>query len=170
MSVPPEIAEKWRERVARQDGLKIGLNWRGNTESPVEQFRALPPDDLAELAELSGVSWFSLQKGVSDPGQDVPTLSGSFNLIDTGSEALVETAGLIAALDLIITSDTAVAHMAGSLGKPVWVLLHHAPDWRWLTTGADSRWYPSVRLFRQLQPGDWAPVIADVKTALIEEL
>jgi len=168
LNVPAELAAKWRKRVAQSDGLKIGLNWSGNSESPVEQFRALPPDDLAALAALEGVSWFSLQKG--DPAQDVPALSSKFKLIDTGSEALVETAGLIAALDLVITSDTAIAHPAGALGKPVWVLLHHAPDWRWLTTGSGNPWYPSARLFRQLQPGAWAEVIAEVMSALIAEV
>ena len=122
------------------------------------------------MAGLAGVSWFSLQKAASDPGQDVPALCGNFNLVDTGSEALVKTAGLIAALDRVITSDTVVAHLAGALGKPVWILLHHALDLRWLTTGADSPWYPSAKLFRQIQPGAWADVIAEVKAALMVEV
>ncbi len=168
LSVPTETVAKWQARVAQHDGLKIGLNWRGNTESPVEQFRTLPPDELTALSELEGVSWYSLQKGSAD--QDVPALADKFNLIDTGSEALVETAGLITALDLVITSDTAVAHLAGALGKPVWLLLHHAPDWRWLTEGVGNAWYPSARLFRQSQPGAWAEVIAEVKAALADRI
>ena len=116
------------------------------------------------LASLKGIVWFSLQKG-PDNGQ-LPRLSADLQIIDTGSETLVETAGLIQALDLIITSDTAIAHLAGSLGKPVWVLLHHAPDWRWQTTGSTNSWYPSARLFRQAKPGQWKNVIKEVVTSL----
>ena len=148
----------------RTKKFKIGLNWQGNIKSPAERFRGLPPSDLEMLASLNGIAWFSLQKG-PDNGH-LPRLSADFQIIDTGSEALVETAGLIQALDLIITSDTAIAHLAGSLGKPVWVLLHHAPDWRWQTTGSTNVWYPSARLFRQAKPGQWKNVIKEVVTSL----
>jgi len=140
LAVPTPTADKWRDIVNEQPGYKVGLNWSGNPKSPVEKFRALPPDELNTLAELQGVTWFSLQKAENQA--DVPALPTGFPIIDTGPEALVETAGLIQTLDLVITSDTAIAHLAGALGKPVWVLLHHAPDWRWQSEGRDSSWYP----------------------------
>ncbi|MDC0196851.1 tetratricopeptide repeat-containing glycosyltransferase family protein [Gammaproteobacteria bacterium] len=160
LAIPKEISKKWQERINKINGFKVGLNWQGNVKSPVERFRGLPPGDLKILSSLENVAWFSLQKG---PNQvHVPKLSDNFQIIDTGSETLVETAGLIQALDLIITSDTAIAHLAGSLGKPVWVLLHHAPDWRWRTIGSSNLWYPSARLFRQVKPGQWESVIEEV--------
>ena len=164
LNVPNDITSKWQQKIYKIRGFKIGLNWQGNIKSPAEHFRGIPPNDLETLASLKGVAWFSLQKG---PSHDhLPELSDDFQIINTGSEALVETAGLIQALDLIITSDTAIAHLAGSLGKPVWVLLHHAPDWRWQTTGSNNPWYPSARLFRQVKPGEWSNVIQEVLISL----
>ena len=83
---------------------------------------------------------------------------------------LEQAAGIIQELDLVITSDTAIAHLAGALGKPVWILLHHAPDWRWLTSGASSKWYPTALLFRQTKPGDWGAVVAKVQRHLSQFL
>jgi len=163
-TIPKEVADKWQKKISKIKGFKVGLNWQGNVQSPAERFRGLPPSDLKILASLENIAWFSLQK---DPNQGhLPRLSDDFEIIDTGSEALVETAGLIQTLDLIITSDTAMAHLAGSLGKPVWVLLHHAPDWRWQTTGSVNSWYPSARLFRQTKPGQWNSIIEEVFISL----
>ena len=120
----------------------------------------MPPDDLAPLSDLPGINWFSLQKG--DDGTDAIHLDDKFKLIDTGPAPLSDTAALISEMNLIITTDTAVAHLAGALNKPVWILLHHAPDWRWLTSGDTNPWYPTVRLFRQTHPGNWADVIENV--------
>jgi len=164
LSVPFGSIQNWQKKTEAIKNFKIGLNWRGNRDSPVEHLRCLSPKDLQPLASLGTISWFSLQKGTNH--DNVSTLSPDFQIIDTGPDALVETAGLIKNLDLVITSDTAVAHLAGSLGKPVWILLHHAPDWRWKTTGDSSAWYPSARLFRQVQPGDWETVIKEVISSL----
>jgi Flp pilus assembly protein TadD len=147
----------WRQRLQSLAGLKVGLNWLGNPQSPVERFRRLPLDGLGPLAAVPGVSWASLQKG---PGGDEMARPDGFYFLQTGEGPLADTAALICALDLVITSDTAVAHLAGALGKPTWLLLHHAPDWRWMTEGNHSPWYPSLKLYRQSAPGDWAPVIA----------
>ena len=87
-------------------------------------------------------------------------------LVNIRSSPLEQAAGIIQELDLVITSDTAIAHLAGALAKPVWILLHHAPDWRWLTNGATSKWYPTALLFRQSKAGDWAPVISEVRKHL----
>jgi Flp pilus assembly protein TadD len=157
LTVDETLGAEWRQRLAPLAGLKVGLNWLGSPASPVERFRQLPLDGLGPLADVAGVSWIPLQKG---PGGDDMPRPADFDFLETGEGPLLETAALIDALDLVITSDTAVAHLAGALGKPSWLLLHHAPDWRWMTERADSPWYPSLRLYRQTTPGDWAPVIA----------
>ena len=155
---------KWRNWKQRYSGTKIGLNWNGNPANPVERFRKIPPEDLTPLSDLAGINWYNLQK---EEGANVSNdLSKKFNLIDTGPSPLQETAALIMELDLVITTDTAVAHLAGALGKPVWILLHHAPDWRWLTSGETNLWYPTARLFRQSTPGDWQEVIENVTREL----
>ena len=157
LMVKPNRKTEWQKRVEVQNGRKVGLNWSGNPANPVEKFRQLPSEQIDRLAELGNVTWFNLQKGDTP----APALATSFPIIDTGPAPLEDTAALIDTLDLVITSDTAVGHLAGALGKNVWVLLHHAPDWRW---GQDSQtpWYPSARLFRQPSPGDWASVFDQV--------
>ena len=162
--VPSHISNKWKQKIDNVEGFKVGINWQGNNQSPVERFRRILPADLEKLASINGVVWFSLQKG-SDH-DNTSKFSDNFPIIETGSEALIETAGLIQTLDLVITSDTAIAHLAGSLGKPVWILLHHSPDWRWRTTGSINSWYPSARLFRQSKPGNWETVIEEVFISL----
>ena len=127
--------------------------------------RQLPLDQLLPLAEDNRIIWFSLQKGETP----APPLPGETSPLLTPAASLEDTAGLISALDLVVTSDTAVAHLAGALGKRVWVLLHHDPDWRW-SSGKTTPWYPSARLFRQTSPGDWTAVIAAVRADLTREL
>ncbi len=166
LSVDQSIASAWREKIEKYDGLRVGLNWCGNPDSPVEKFRQLSAPVLEPLAAVEGVTWFSLQK---EPGRkDIPPAPEALAIVETGEASLVETAGLILALDLVVTTDTAIAHLAGALGKPTWVLLHHAPDWRWLAARTDSPWYPTIRLFRQEQPGNWPDVINEVVEALAE--
>ncbi len=164
LAVDPNLVSTWRSRISEYDGFKIGLNWCGNPESPVEKFRQLPVSALAALTAVKGVAWFSLQKELGR--SDVPPAPEALDIIDTGKSPLQETAALITALDLVITTDTAIAHLAGALGKPAWVLLHQAPDWRWLAERTDSPWYPTLRLFRQKQPGNWMPVVDDLVNAL----
>ena len=163
--VPMDHYVTWQKKLSQYDGLKIGLNWSGNSNNPVEKRRRLPVDQLMTLAENNKVIWFSLQKGQTP----APPLPVDFPIIDTGPASLEDTAGMINALDLVITSDTAVAHLAGALGKPVWVLLHHDPDWRWYH-GKTTPWYPSARLFRQTSPGDWAGVISAARASLSQRV
>ena len=148
-------------------GLRVGLNWSGNPDSPVERFRAPPPDWFRRLADLGDVDWISLQRG---PGGDLLPRPSGLAVIETGEGSLDDTAALIAGLDLVVSTDTAVAHLAGALGVPTFLLLHQAPDWRWLPGRPDYRdrspWYPSMRLFRQEKPGDWGPVIGAVADAV----
>jgi hypothetical protein len=165
LAIDPARVAEMRSRAPGTGGLRVGrrvgLNWSGNPDSPVERFRALPAAALAPLAQLAGIDWICLQKG---PGGDA--LARPFEMIETGEGDLADTAALIATLDVVVTSDTAVAHLAGALGTTTFLLLHHAPDWRWMLGRADSPWYPSLRLFRQSAPGNWAPVVADVAAAL----
>jgi hypothetical protein len=144
----------------------VGLVWAGNQAHANDRNRSLTLPELAPLGQVPGVNFFSLQKGpqatellASPPGLRITDLAG--NLVD-----FADTAAAILGLDLVITVDTAVAHLAGALGRKVWTLLPFAPDWRWLLDREDSPWYPTMRLFRQPRPGDWATVIEDVAARL----
>ncbi|XGV97289.1 MAG: tetratricopeptide repeat protein [Leptolyngbya sp. BL-A-14] len=148
--------------------LKVGLVWSGNPQNPYNRTRACPLDQLLKLAELPGVVLYSLQKELSE--RDRSLLQAHPNVEDLRERLhdFVETAALIHQLDLVIAVDTSVAHLAGALGKPVWLLLPFAPDWRWMLEREDSPWYPTMRLFRQPSYGDWESVIQAVKTVLMD--
>ncbi|MGH7120658.1 MAG: tetratricopeptide repeat protein [Acetobacteraceae bacterium] len=150
-------AQRFAERLPA--GLRMGLAWAGNPQHSNDRRRSMPCTALAALLETRGVSFVSLQVGPR--ARDAAELPG---LIDLTPEIrdFADTAALIATLDLVITVDTSVAHCAAALGKETWVMLPHAPDWRWLTEREDSPWYPSVRLFRQPEPGAWEAVVANV--------
>jgi len=151
--------EHWRDRLAVVSGFKVGIFWQGNPGNNSDRRRSAPLAQFAPLAAIRRVRLVSLQKG---PGVD--QLEGlDFDVIDLGSKldeegAFVDTAAVMQSLDLIISVDSAVAHLAGALGVPVWVALPFSPDWRWLLERDDSPWYPSMRLFRQPQPGQWPAV------------
>jgi hypothetical protein len=135
--------------------LKVGLAWAGNPGHFNDAARSLRLTDLSPLLESPGIAFFSLQVPV--PPQDEPRLRSCPGLVDLSPQLtdFRRTAAFIAQMDLVITADTAVAHLAGALGKPVWSLLQHAPDWRWLLERTDTPWYPAMRLFRQPKLGDW---------------
>jgi tetratricopeptide (TPR) repeat protein len=156
----PERVAAWRDRVGAE-GPRVGLCWRGNWQNREGRHRAVPPDALSPLARLPSLGWFdlTLDRDGETPGWPLIDLS-------TGLTDLGETAAALACLDLIITIDTSVAHLAGALGRPTWVMLAHAADWRWLEQRADSPWYPTLRLFRQRVAGDWSDVIEAVAGAL----
>lgn len=157
----------WRARLG--DGLKVGVVWAGNPGHANDRNRSLPLAALAPLLRTSGVRFFSLQKEPR-PG-DRETLT-ELGVTDLGPDLddFTDTAAALAVLDLLVTVDTAVAHLAGALGRPVWLLLPFLPDWRWMTGRPDSLWYPTMRLFRQVQRGDWATVIEHVTDTLAEAL
>ena len=148
------------------DTLNVGLVWAGNPDHRNDRKRSMSLEQLSPLAEVKGVRFFSLQKG--KPAEQVRTPPAGMNLLDAAGELsdFADTAALIARLDLVITVDTAVAHLAGAMGRPVWVLLPFAPDWRWLLGRDDSPWYPTMRLVRQDAPGQWEPVVARVEKEL----
>jgi len=146
--------------------MKVGIVWAGSTMNNSDRHRSMSLSHFLPLLQMDAVSFYSLQKGdrVADITQDIPNLVN----LDPHIHDFADTAAIIEQLDLVITVDTAVAHLAGALGKPVWVLLAFAPDWRWMLERPDSPWYPTMRLFRQQKRGDWSFVFAAVKQALQE--
>jgi tetratricopeptide (TPR) repeat protein len=165
----PERLAVWRERLAGADGLKVGLVWGGRPEHPNDAERSLRLAQLAVLGKLLGVRLFSLQYGPRRA--ELAEARPDFGITDLGPDLgdFHETAAAVAALDLIITVDTAMAHLAGALGCPVWLLLSFRPDWRWLLDRDDSPWYPTMRLFRQDATVGWEPVVARLAAALTTE-
>jgi Tfp pilus assembly protein PilF len=154
--------ERWRRVLGPPPGLKVGIIWQGNPQHPADYVRSIPLAQFAPLAGVEGVRLVSLQKG---PGvEQLRELAGRFPVTELSEEldaeggAFLDTAALMKSVDLVVTSDTAAAHLAGALGVPVWVALSRMADWRWLREREDSPWYPTMRLFRQSRLGDWAPV------------
>lgn len=159
--------EKAREQWP-QSGLRIGVAWAGNPKNKRNDLRALPLRDLLPLTGVPGVTFFSLQKGSGI--EQLRELPGLLPIHDACSmhNDFSASAALLATLDLVITVDTSIAHLAGAMGKPVWILLQYIADWRWMRNRNDSPWYPTARLFRQKKAGDWAGVIDEVCRALGE--
>jgi len=165
----PERVEAWRSRIGR-DGFKIGIGWQGAPHGTVALGRSFPLTQFAEISAMPGVRLISLQKNAGreqllalPPGMRVETLVEDF---DAGADAFLDTAAIMQCLDLVITCDTALAHVAGALGRPVWVGLQYVPDWRWFLERSDSPWYSSMVLFRQPAPGDWGSVFAAMREKL----
>ncbi len=146
----------------RVSGFRVGIAWAGNPAQANDRRRSVPVAALAPLLAVPGVDFINLQVGARAGEAGLPDLSAQ--LTD-----FAETAALIGTLDLVIAVDSAVAHLSGALGAPVWVLLAHVPDWRWLLGREDSPWYSSARLFRQETPGDWDGVIRRVAGALAQK-
>lgn len=160
LTPPEECQSHWQSLVSGNGGLKVGICWAG--KSYPDPARSCSPDQLLPLSEIKGVSWYSLQVGW---GNSLPFPMTDFT---GGIRDFSDTAGIMSQLDMVITVDTAVAHLAGALGKPTWVMLPHVPDWRWLLERDDSPWYPSIRLFRQSRRGWWVDVVDMIGKMLSE--
>ncbi|MGO8799115.1 MAG: DUF6165 family protein [Roseiarcus sp.] len=163
------LRAKWAARIGPQ-GFKIGISWQGNPHPEADIGRSIPLAAFAPLAAAPNVRLISLQKSAGaeqlaklPPGIIVETLGDDF---DAGPHAFVDTAAAMAHLDLIVTCDTSIAHLAGALGRPVWVALKKVAEWRWLRERADSPWYPTMRLFRQRERGDWREVLARIAASV----
>jgi tetratricopeptide (TPR) repeat protein len=158
-----EEAESWRKRLDQDRGFRVGLVWAGNLKNNPGQHRACPPGRFDGLAQVGPVSFYSLQKD-----RPAELAAPALALKDFTAELtdFAATAALIANLDLVITIDSAVAHLAGALGRPTWVLLPYERDWRWLRDREDSPWYPTVHLFQQTQRGNWDELFTRVAAAL----
>src|SRR5437764_300424 len=174
LKVDPAAVRSWGKRLAALPGCKVGLNWQGNPEAEklsALEARSFPLAAAAALARITGVSLVSLQKGCgSEQRAEVEFSRAIAQLTDPlhmgPGEIAEETAAILMGLDLVITADTALAHLAGALGARVWVVLQAVPDWRWLIERDDSPWYPTMKLFRQRTPGDWSEVFERVSAEL----
>ena len=169
LAAEPALRDRWAKRIG-PDGFRIGVVWQGNPDPEADRARSMPLAAFAPLARISGVRLISLQKGAGEEqltsrprSMRVETLGVDF---DAGADAFVDTAATMTCLDLVVSCDTSVAHLAGALAIPVWVALKKDAEWRWLTERADSPWYPTMRLFRQLHRGVWS----DVFEAMADEL
>lgn len=173
VAAEPERVAHFRERLqpgSTSPPLKVGMAWSGNVAYKNNHRRSNTLAAWAPLGEVECLRWYSLQKGPR--AAELPGAPPKLKLQDLASqlETMDDTAAALEALDLLITVDTSVAHLAGALGRPTWLLLAYAPDWRWQAQGASSPWYPSMRLFRQPRPGDWATVMAEVAAALSDQV
>jgi Family of unknown function (DUF6165) len=170
LSADPARVKSWARKMAGK-GLKIGICWAGNADSPAEKGRSASLEDFAPLAAIPGVKLFSLQKGKGV--EEISTVSFRRDLydfggsLDAGPQAFLDTAAVMMSLDLVVMVDTSVAHLAGALGRPVFTMLRVEPDWRWLARESDTVWYPTMRLFRQEKSGDWSgpkqKIVAEVR-------
>jgi hypothetical protein len=170
LAADPERILSWREKLGQVPGYKVGISWQGNKKYPGDRFRSIAVEHFAPLARVPAVRLFSLQKG---PGSEqLAAVADRFGVVDLGPSldngggAFLDTAAVMKSLDLIVTSDSAVAHLAGALGVPVWMPLPRVCDWRWLVERSDSPWYPTMRLFRQSTLGEWGPVFATIGAEL----
>ncbi|HKX08823.1 MAG TPA: glycosyltransferase family 9 protein, partial [Stellaceae bacterium] len=162
----PARAAHWRERLGTERRRKVGLIWAGNPRHRDDRFRSIAIKTLEPILGRDDVAWFSLQVGAR--AADLGALQAPARVTDLAGELtdFSETAAALAALDLLITVDTAPAHLAGALGRQTWLLIARQSDWRWMRGREDTPWYASLRLFRQERQGDWSPVIARVTAAL----
>jgi tetratricopeptide (TPR) repeat protein len=166
LAADPGLVQQWRQELSGSAGFKIGIAWQGDPKHRNDHARSIPLDCFEPLAQSPGVELISLQKETG-----VEQLQGRYHILDLGDRldaagAFLDTAAIMMNLDLIIAADSAVAHLAGALGVPVWLALPFAPDWRWLLKREDSPWYPHHRLFRQSRPGDWNEVFERIAGAL----
>lgn len=163
------LTAAWAKRLDGQ-GLKVGINWQGNPVGAIDLGRSLPLRALEPLSHVPGIRLISLQRlnGTDQlrqlpAGMTVETLGDD---VDTSAGAFMDTAAIMANLDLVVTSDTSIAHLAGALGRPLWILLQKVPDWRWGLDGDSSDWYPTARLFRQEEAGNWVTPVTAVAEGL----
>ncbi|MEA3333765.1 MAG: tetratricopeptide repeat protein, partial [Pseudomonadota bacterium] len=169
LQIEKDFLERWRKDLGSAEKLRVGLVWGGNPAHRNDARRSMALSQFASLFRVDGVSWYSLQKGEQEKElEDFLGASGSVcpeNLAPK-LESFEDTAAVIDLLDLVISVDTSVAHLAGALARPTWLLLPFDADWRWMLERDDSPWYPTMNLFRQPTPGDWQSVIAAVQDRL----
>jgi Flp pilus assembly protein TadD len=165
----PERIARWRRECSGLKGFTVGIAWQGR-QVMGDEYRSMPLACFEPLARVEGVQLVSLQRGQGS--EQLAPLSERLKIVDLAEsldqqgDAFVDTAAVMMNLDLVVTSDTSIAHLAGALGVPVWVALSYAPDWRWLLNRTDSPWYPTMRLFRQSRLGQWEDVFAEIAAEL----
>jgi hypothetical protein len=167
LATDPRRSEIWIKRMEfPEHSLRVGLVWAGNPNHKDDRYRSIPLADFERLTGMDGVCFVGLQKGVGE----VPGIAAGgdrlFRNIGDSLEDFADTAAALELFDLVISVDTAVAHLAGALGRQVWMLVPFAPDWRWLLDRRDSPWYPTMRMYRQKRPECWGEVIDEVASDL----
>ncbi len=170
LSADAGLVEKWRERLGG-GGFKIGICWMGDmAHIKGHNGRFFPVDCFEPLSKLPDIRLISLQKGEGE--KQLENLPPGMTVERPGDDwkSFADTAAIIKNLDLVITTDTVIANLAGALGVPTWVAIQAVPDWKWMFGRSDSPWYPAIRLFRQKEDGDWKTVFDDIKDALVEEI
>ncbi|KHE90798.1 MAG: tetratricopeptide repeat protein [Candidatus Scalindua rubra] len=170
ITADPGLAKLWGIRLDNDSNFKVGIVWTGNADNKKNRIRSCTLEDFYSLLDIHGTTFYSLQKGPASVEVDNSLNKTEIVNLNDQIKDFADTAAVIANLDLIISVDTAVVHLAGALGKPVWNLLHFAPDWRWLLNRDDSPWYPEMRLFRQTKLNDWADLFKKVKDALLQKI
>lgn len=162
-----ELIEAWREKLSSYDGFRVGICWRGSSGHVNDHFRSSSLQEMSCLFDVDGVTFFSLHTERPDFEQELPA-----GVVDIGKDFgdFADTAAAMENLDLIISVDTSVCHVAGAIGRPVWTLIPRGPDFRWGLKGETNSWYPSMRLFRQTKLGDWSDVYARIREALQERV
>ncbi|HET6879036.1 MAG TPA: tetratricopeptide repeat protein [Pirellulales bacterium] len=168
----PELVARWHDEFSYISAFKVGINWQGNPRYRGDRHRSIPLKEYEPLAKTPGVRLISLQKGFGS--EQIAQVAAAFSVTELGAHrdeetgAFMDTAAILMNLDLVVSSDTSLVHLAGGLGVPVWVALPWAADWRWLLKRTDSPWYPTMRLFRQHEPGDWQGVFQRIRDELSE--
>jgi hypothetical protein len=167
----PQLLARWRTRLEGVSGFKVGIAWQGSPGYSWDRFRSIPLAAFEPLARIPSLELVSLQVG--DGARQIDALAGRFEVVrfddlDTAHGPFMDTAALMPNLDLVVTSDTAIAHLAGALGVRAFVALSSPPDWRWLLERGDSPWYPTLRLFRQSRLGQWSDVFDSIAAAITD--
>jgi tetratricopeptide (TPR) repeat protein len=164
-----DLVASWKNKLSTLKNHKIGICWQGSVDNRKDQSRSMPLKYFSDIINIPEVSFISLQKGygqekIKDDGH-TDAIADFSSEMDT-HEKFIDTSAIIENLNLVIGVDTATIHLAGAMGKPVWVLLPYSPDWRWMLNTKDTPWYPSMRLFRQKEPGDWETVMDEIRVEL----
>ena len=159
LAADPARIQRWALELGEQSGPRIGVAWAGNSKYVYDYQRSMSADVFLRITDVPRVEFYSLQHVIKP--EDAASLIARPHVRRVGEQVadFADTAAILSQLDMVITTDTAVAHLAGALGKPVWLVLGFVPAWRWLLDREDSPWYPTARLFRQSQPGAWDDVI-----------
>jgi hypothetical protein len=165
ITVSRNAVENWRPKLIAQK-LKVGIAWAGNPDFGRDRDRSIPLKTMLPLTRIDGIKYFSLQKDLRERDDELLDANPHIARVDKEINDFEDTAAMMMSLDLVISVDTSVANLAGALGRPVWMLLPLVSEWRWLLEGNDTPWYPTARLFRQANVGDWTTVVDDVCVAL----
>jgi tetratricopeptide (TPR) repeat protein len=165
VTVPKNVIEKWRKKLSARE-LKVGIAWAGNPDFSGDRARSIFLKNILAVTRINGIRYFNLQKDLRHGDDELLNANPHIVRVDKEINDFEDTAAIMMSLDLVISSDTSVVNLAGALGRPVWVLLPFVSDWRWLLDRNDTPWYPTARLFRQANIGDWTTVLDDVCAAL----